>query len=372
MKKIKIILPLIFSDAAFVLLWVAGVNPYDLLMSAWWPILTVLQFSVVLFYFTSLPYKYVLIALGMGASVIPLITFLIQKPLYLLLENSALQSVLGQMEAFGTIDLTAPLIAPVTEEITKVIPVFVILFLLLRMKKYRLLSPVDFALIGLAAGAGFDIFENICRAMNGYYDVLGLYRSEIIEPFPGLLGVFPFPSMIKSEYMGNPMIWFGHSGLAASISLAIGFFIYLKKKRYIFIPILTYIICTFDHSMWNWYQPYPEQVWAKILPKLALYGRLIPILFTAGVLLSIYLLHRNKRRFKTELKKAEIPKDVSLPLLQKLSAVRTRWQRQNQLTNAFRHYLIKGIKSEPFDYVVYGLTGLNKVNKNSDISKRPF
>lgn len=365
MKILKLALPLGFAVISIILLWFAGVNPYDLLMCMWWPLLTVLQFSIVLFYFTSLPYKHLLTALGLGASVVPLVTFLIQKPLNLLLEGSQFQYALSQLEALGTTYLQTPVIAPVTEELTKLLPVFFILLLLLRYKKYRLLSPVDFALLGLAAGAGFDIFENICRAMNGYYDVLGLYRSEINEPIPDLFGIFLFPSMIRSEYMGNPMIWFGHGGLAGCISLAVGFVIYLKKKRYIFIPIVTYIICTFDHSMWNWYQPYPEQLWAKILPKLTLYGRLVPILMAAGLLAAVCLVLRNKKRFKAELRKTALPKDSSAPLLNKIADAITRLRRQNQLANAFRHYLIKGIKSEPFDVIVSELANLKPAEQRS-------
>jgi RsiW-degrading membrane proteinase PrsW (M82 family) len=344
MKTIKPlinVLTLFFSLLAVILLWVAGVNPYDLIMSAWWPVLMLLQFSLVLLWFTSIPFRYVLLALGTGASVVPLITYLVQKPLNLLLEGSALQRTLSQLEFFGTVDLQAPLIAPITEEITKLIPVFLVFILLQRFKKYRLLSPIDFGLLGLASGAGFDIFENICRVFNGFYDVIGLYRMPIIEPIPSFFGIHLFPSMIKSEYLSNPMIWFGHTGLTGSIVLAFGYFIYLKKKRFLVLPVLVYIISVFDHSMWNWYQPLPEQLWAKTLPPLTLYGRLIPILFVLGLLLNVYLLLKNKKLFKQELNQMKFEKENSTHFYDKIITHIANNKRKNQITNAFRHYLKK-------------------------------
>ncbi len=357
-KSVRIILQLAFAAAALGLLWIAGVNPYNLLMCFWWPLLTVLQMAVLLFFFSSLPYRHLFAALGLGASAVPLATFLIQKPLNLLLEGTRFQYLMGRFEALGTINLQAPLIAPLTEEITKMLPVAFFVILLMKYKKYRLLSPIDFALLGLAAGAGFDIFENICRFMNGYYDVLGFYRTEVMEPIPGVFGLYLFPCMIKSEYLGNPMIWFGHAGLTGAISLAFGFFIYLKKKRYIILPVAAYILCAFDHSMWNWYQPYPEQKWAKILPALTLYGRLIPILFAFGLLAAIFMLMRNRKRFKALLKKTDHPERASAGIRNKLDSAIRGVRRRNQLANAFRHYIKRGVKGEPFDVVTAELAGL--------------
>ena len=357
-KNIRVILQLAFAAIALIVLWIAGVNPYNLLMCFWWPLLTVLQMAVLLFFFSSLRYKYLFTALGLGASIVPLITFLVQKPLNLLLEGTRFQYVMSHYEVLGTIDLQTPLIAPLTEEITKLLPIAFILILLMPHKKYRLLSPVDFALLGIAAGAGFDIFENICRFMNGYTDVLGLYRNELMEPIPGVFGIYLFPSMIKSNYLGNPMIWFGHAGLTGAISMAIGFFVYLKKKRYMFLPIAAYILCAFDHSMWNWYQPYPEQTWAKILPALTLYGRLIPILFAFGLLAAIYILMRYKKRFESVLEKTAYPAEPSVGLGCKLNAAILGIRRRNQLINAFRHYVKKGIKVEPFDVVTAELANI--------------
>ena len=307
---------------------------------------------------------------GLGASVVPLITFLIQKPLWLLLEGSKLQYILSDNALFGTISLTAPLIAPITEEFTKLLPVMLIFFLLLRFKKYRLLSPIDFALLGLFAGAGFDIFENIARVMNGFTAMNGLYRSPLNEPLPSLFGIFLYPSLYQSEYLGNPMIWFGHSGYAAAISFTFGWFVYLKKKRYVILPVLVYLISVFDHSMWNWYQPFPEQLWAKVLPNFTLYGRLIPIGFTIGLIFTSYILVRNKRRFIQELEESkqiiESPKKRLVSIKDRLILL----QRDNQLANAFRHYLKAGIKAEPFDFVVQEIIG--KKEKLSDKCKQQF
>jgi len=359
MKKIplRFLLSITFFIIAIIILWSARVSPYDLVMALWWPILTVLQFSLILLAFTSLPFRYHVLALGLGASVVPLITFLIKKPLWLLLDGSKLQYILSDNAFFGTINLIAPLIAPIIEEFTKVLPVMLIFFLLLRFKKYRLLSPIDFALLGLFAGAGFDIFENIARVMNGFTSMNGLYRSPVNEPLPSLFGIFLYPSLYKSEYLGNPMILFGHSGLAAAIALAFGWFVYLKKKRYVILTVLVYAICVFDHSMWNWYEPYPEQLWAKVLPSFTLYGRLIPIGFTIGLIYTSYMLVRNKSRFRQELAKSKQIIDSPQKRLVSIKTWFILLQRDNQLANAFRHYLKEGIKAEPFDFVVQEIIG---------------
>lgn len=349
--NMKLTLPiassLIFTFIAILTLWMTGVNPYNLLMALWWPLLSLIQVCALLWYFTSIPFKYLLISLGLGASAIPLITYLIQKPLNILLGGSSLERLLSDLNMLGTIDLQGPLIAPITEEITKMIPVLLILLLFNRRKVYRLLGPLDYALLGLASGVGFEIFENLCRVYNGYFDTIGLYRMSVNEPLPSLIGIHLFPTMIKSEYMGNPIIWFGHGGLTAAISLALGFAMYLKKWRYAVLPIATYVICAFDHSMWNWYQPYPEQLWAKVLPPLTLYGRLIPILFLAGILFSIQLVWKEKVRFKTELGQMNTTGDP----------VYVRIKKKNQLVHALRHYVKHGIKGEPFDVVVGEIIG---------------
>jgi hypothetical protein len=98
--------------------------------------------------------------------------------------------------------------------------------------------------------------------------------------------------------------------------------------------------------MWNWYQPYPEQTWAKTLPALTLYGRLIPILFAFGLLAAIYILMRYKKRFKSVLEKTAYPAEPSVGLGCKLNAAILGIRRRNQLVNAFRHYVKKGIKVE--------------------------
>lgn len=364
MKKtsIKVILSIVFFILALITLWIVQVNPYDVLMAAWWPLLTVIQFSLLLLIFTSLPFKYHLLALGLGASFVPLVTYAIAQPLWLLLEGSKLQSILSDRAYFGTIGLTGPIIAPITEEFTKFLPVLFVFYLLRRYQKYRLLSPIDFALLGLFAGAGFDLFENIARVMNGFTSMNGLYRSSINEPLPGLFGLFLYPSLYRSEYLGNPMIWFGHSGYTATIAFAFGWFIYLKKKHFIILPIIAYLFSVFDHSMWNWYQPYPEQLWAKILPMFTLYGRLIPISHTIGLIVTAYLFYRNKKRFKPELEAIKLKLEPSRNIFNSIMNWLTCLQRDNQLSNAFRHYIKVGIKAEPFDLVVQELIGRNEAS----------
>ena len=359
MKKLplRLLVSITFVVIAIFMLSIARVNPYDLTMAAWWPLLTVIQFSLLLLMFTSLPFRFHLLALGLGASVVPLFTYLIARPAWLLLDGSQLQSILGDQAFFGTINLVAPIISPIVEEFTKLLPVFFIFYLLRRYHKYRLLSPIDFALLGLFAGAGFDIFENITRVMNGFTEMNGLYRSPINEPLPSLFGIFLYPSLYRSEYLGNPMLWFGHSGHTATIAFAFGWFLDLKKKRYIVLPILVYLLSVFDHSMWNWYQPFPEQLWAKVLPVFTLYGRLIPIGFAVGLIYTAYHFHRNKKRFKHELAQCKVNMDSTSNKLDSIKHGFILLQRDNQLVNAFRHYLKVGIKVEPFDVVVQEIIG---------------
>lgn len=359
MKKLplRIVLSILFLVIALITLGIAQVSPYDALMASWWPLLTVIQFSLLLLIFTSLPFHFHLLALGLGASAVPLITYALAQPLWMILDGSKLQTILGDRAFFGTYALTAPLIAPITEEFTKFLPVLFVFYLLHRYKKYRLLSPIDFALLCLFAGAGFDLFENVARVMNGFTEMNGLYRSVINEPLPGLFGIFLYPSLYQSEYLGNPMIWFGHSGYTAAIALAFGWSIYLKKKRYLFLPIVVYLFSVFDHSMWNWYQPYPEQLWAKVLPFFSLYGRLIPIVFTIGLIITVYVLYRNKKRFKQELESSKLKLEPTQNVFDSVKNWLILLQRDNQLCNAFRHYVKVGIKVEPFDFVVQDIIG---------------
>jgi RsiW-degrading membrane proteinase PrsW (M82 family) len=357
MVKIKTAALVFFGLIALVLLWTTGINPYELVMAAWWPAIMVLGYSLALLWFAGISFGYILICIGLGASIVPLVTFLVQRFLNSLLSGSGLQRILSSDRFFGTIDLQAPLIAPITEELFKLLPVVLILIFLMRYKRYRLLSPIDFALLGMASGAGFDIFENLCRIYNDYYDVVGLYRSPVNEPIPAFL-TYLFPSMIRSEYLGNPMVWVGHSGTTGAISLAAGYCIFMKRMRLLFLPIATYIISVFDHSMWNWYQPYPVQFWAKILPSLTIYGRLLPFLFLAGILVGAYLMGRQRARFAQELRR--VNENISLPAG---FHGRIKWflalnRVKNQVANALRHYLIRGLNGEEFDLIVSRLLGI--------------
>ncbi len=132
----------------------------------------------------------------------------------------------------------APVVAPITEEILKVLPVVVFFCLGRNLSWRRITGPLDVMLLAAASGAGFNFIENICRVTDNYWtnlgpDTVALHASLHIGPF------YLFPDMIASDMYGVPTVWFGHAELTACIGLAMGLGFYIRKyfKPWWLIPL---------------------------------------------------------------------------------------------------------------------------------------
>lgn len=177
---------------------------------------------------------------------------------------------------FGTLGpIEANIWAPITEELWKVVPLLV----LLRWGRSHLRaqgSPLDFALLAGATGAGMGMAEDLFQLGGIAWAVpasplLGLgvgaaYVGLVVNPlnrgqlpvfdfdlsYQGLVGIFD-PSV---EELQLGAIWPGHGVLPLAFGLALGLAI-LWRRRY---GILVYALPAFfllwsiwDHFVANWY-----------------------------------------------------------------------------------------------------------------------
>jgi RsiW-degrading membrane proteinase PrsW (M82 family) len=158
--------------------------------------------------------------------------------LYNLIYSTPLHHFFTSDTVLGNIDLMAPVVAPITEEILKVLPVVVFFCLGRNLSWRRITGPLDVMLLAAASGAGFNFIENICRVTDNYWtnlgpDTVALHASLHIGPF------YLFPDMIASDMYGVPTVWFGHAELTACIGLAMGLGFYIRKyfKPWWLIPL---------------------------------------------------------------------------------------------------------------------------------------
>ena len=108
--------------------------------------------------------------------------------------------------------LGSVLVAPLTEEIGKILPLLLLLAIG-RLGFRNSYGACDLMLCGAALGAGFGLFE----------DSLKMMRSFPTPSSPGLLGIAIFPD----SYNG----FIGHSGSAALIGLSLGCLLYAVRWR---------------------------------------------------------------------------------------------------------------------------------------------
>jgi RsiW-degrading membrane proteinase PrsW (M82 family) len=108
--------------------------------------------------------------------------------------------------------LGSVLVAPLTEEIGKILPLLLLLAIG-RLGFRNSYGACDLMLCGAALGAGFGLFE----------DSLKMMRSFPTPSSPGLLGIAVFPD----SYNG----FIGHSGSAALIGLSLGCLLYAVRWR---------------------------------------------------------------------------------------------------------------------------------------------
>lgn len=138
-------------------------------------------------------------------------------------------------------------LTPIAEEVLKLIPIGVYLFL---SRRASTLSLSDYALMGAATGAGFQFLEETTRRLvsGGNYGVtlLGgkVLHWDLFTLFPGYFEEGFLPDKMSA----------GHSLLTAMVALGIGlalrFKSKLKRSAYIF-PVILLVWSIFDHAIWN-------------------------------------------------------------------------------------------------------------------------
>ncbi|MFF5396227.1 PrsW family glutamic-type intramembrane protease [Peribacillus butanolivorans] len=140
-------------------------------------------------------------------------------------------------------------ITPIAEEVLKLIPIGVYLFLSRRASS---LSLSDYALIGAATGAGFQFLEETTRRLvsGGIFDYgVTLFGGKVLHWDLFTL----FPGYFEEGFLPDKMSA-GHSLLTAMVTLGIGLAVRfkskLKRSSYIF-PVILLVWAIFDHSIWN-------------------------------------------------------------------------------------------------------------------------
>lgn len=186
--------------------------------------------------------------------------------------------------------LGSVLVAPLTEEIGKILPL-VLLLAIGRLGFRHSYGACDLMLCGAALGAGFGLFE----------DSLRLTSSFPAPASPGLLGIAIFPD----SYSG----FIGHSGSTALIGLSMGCLLYAVRWRRRLLPgifglLFASLWMMIDHglsnyatygSLRNWFFP-ARWIWAMDRHgELSPYVFLILIMSTAVV--ERVLLWRILRRY---------------------------------------------------------------------------
>ncbi|MFK9092617.1 PrsW family glutamic-type intramembrane protease [Bacillus salipaludis] len=140
-------------------------------------------------------------------------------------------------------------LTPIAEEVLKLIPIGVYLFI---SRRASTLSLSDYALMGAATGAGFQFLEETTRRLisGGIFDYnVTLFGGKVIHwdfftLFPGYFEESFFPDKMTA----------GHPLLTAMVALGIGLAVRFKSKymrtAYIF-PVILLIWAIFDHAIWN-------------------------------------------------------------------------------------------------------------------------
>ena len=276
-------------------LWATGIDPAGVLASIYWPGIFVLQLTVVTAPWRAVPVGRIGLMFLLGMSVVPAVTLAAQAGMYALVNTDPVQRILVSEEVLGNYDLMAPVVAPITEELLKIAPLVVFLSWGRRAAWRRILGPLDLALLAGASGAGFEFVENLLRVADGYWAPLGVDR--VVPVASPILGPFHlFPDMIGSTYFGVDTVWFGHGEMSAWVGLAIGLGLFLGRKLRFWwlLPSAALAWATWDHFLVNYLGPAPSQAWAQVLPALDLYGGLLPYVFLAALVFSIFLASRTQ------------------------------------------------------------------------------
>lgn len=141
------------------------------------------------------------------------------------------------------------LLTPIAEEVLKLIPIGVYLFL---SRRASTLSLSDYALIGAATGAGFQFLEETTRRLvsGGIFDYgVTLFGGKVLHWDLFTL----FPGYFEEGFLPDKMSA-GHSLLTALVTLGIGLAVRFKsklKRSTSLFPVILLVWAIFDHAIWN-------------------------------------------------------------------------------------------------------------------------
>jgi RsiW-degrading membrane proteinase PrsW (M82 family) len=147
-------------------------------------------------------------------------------------------------------------LTPIAEEVFKLIPVGVYLFLSRRASS---LSLSDYVLIGAATGAGFQFLEETARRLTSGFIGYGqslfgqVIQWDVFSLFPGYFEESFLPTRMTSS----------HAVLTALVVLGIGIAVRWRRRLNLFayaIPVVFLALVTLDHAVWNGQYRFPDWV----------------------------------------------------------------------------------------------------------------
>jgi len=245
-------------------------------------------------------------------------------PLHGWFEDRSFDFARSNVGSLGSIPAT--IWAPITEEIWKIVPLLV----LLRWGRSHLRiqgSPLDFALLAGATGAGLGFAEDLFQLggiawTTPQSPLLGLgigvlYIAFVVNPlnrfplpiadfdlsFQGLVGIFD-PSF---EELQLGAMWPGHGVLPLIVGLAIGLAVLWRRRvgpLVYALPVLALIWAIWDHFVANWYSfARCERADAPSLcgiTDLDLRGGLVPLVAIGGWVVATLMTRRLIRRQRVD------------------------------------------------------------------------
>ncbi|MDN4523991.1 DNA/RNA non-specific endonuclease [Fictibacillus fluitans] len=138
-------------------------------------------------------------------------------------------------------------ITPVTEEVLKLLPFAIYLFL---SRRATALSLSDYALAGAATGAGFQFLEETARRLvSGAFYGKSLLTGQVLH--------WEFFSLFPGYFEGNIFsdgTSAGHAVLTAMVTVGFGLALRYKhrlKRATLLIPLGLLVLSILDHIVWN-------------------------------------------------------------------------------------------------------------------------
>lgn len=164
-------------------------------------------------------------------------------------------------------------VAPISEELLKLMPVAVFLLLSLRNRRWRP-SVADAVLLGVAVASGFVVYENILFGRGtggGWFTML---------PFSVLL---PFITSQGPMLVGTHVVYTGLASLALGVAI-----IYRHRFRFAWLALpIALAVILIEHASVNrlalvgFFEGPP--LWVRLALILTLHGYLSTLLFLAGI-----------------------------------------------------------------------------------------